>query len=87
MSGGYEAYDLSAVPDASSAIRRAADSAASMPDLVESLDNMIDKNGRLKVDPDDAKAGAMAAFIMSQRLAIESYTAVRMIANAAGKPS
>ena len=87
MTGGYEAYDVSAVPDAASAIQRAAVSAGCLPDLIESLGNLIGKNGRPKGDPDDAKASAMAVFVMSQRLAVESYTAVRLIGSTVGKPA
>lgn len=87
MAGGYEQYDMSDMKDAASAIRRASASASGMPDLVGSLDEMIGKDGSLDADPEDAKASAMAVFIMSQRLAIESYTAVRMIASAAGRTS
>ena len=84
MGGGYEAYDMSEIPDATAAIRRACDSAADLPGMATTLGEYL-KDGALNGGTEDAKAAAMALFILAERLAIESYTAVRLIKEADGQ--
>ena len=79
MSGGYDVYDMASMPDAASAVRRACGTAAGMPDMAKNLRKHLCEDGNLEGDHADAKASAMAVFVMAQRLAIESYTAVRLI--------
>lgn len=84
MAGGYEKYDMSTMPDAAAAMRRASDTAAAMPSMATALGECL-KDGALNDDMDDAKAAAMTMFIMAERLVIESYTAVRLIKEVDGQ--
>ena len=79
LSGGYSKYDMSKMPDAASAVKRASDTAADAADIGKALGKCLDKNGRLKPDLEDAKASAVATFVLAEQLVIESYTALRLL--------
>ena len=79
LAGGYSKYDMSKMPDAASAVKRASDTAADAADIGKTLGKCLDKNGRLKPDLDDAKASAVAVFVLAEQLVIESYTALRLL--------
>ena len=79
MSGVYEKYDMASMPDAAAAIRKTCGTAVGMSEMSEILGKCVGKDGMVQGDLEDAKASAMAVFVLAGRLAVESYTALRLI--------